>query len=629
MKSSLFRYPVTFLLILVSLLSLIFIFYGNESKDENCKVTIEKMFVSLDRSSDERLQSIQSMTYRSVNNETFLGHFAQDIWIKAVVKNRAHRKTNAVIKFLAPNVEHISMYDFKSNKTLYAGSTVERDQRDILSRIPAFNIDLAANEVRTIFFKVNTRHAAIVNISIVGRDYFDKTISMEFCFFGLIVGVLVAMIYSNLINYCSVRRKFQLYYIFFSILSLLFLSVISGYADMILLQGGHGLTKLLSIFYMLYVILKLLFVNNFLDLKMISPKTSSLISKICYGIVFMIPFVLIIPVWVELIFDVLSLSFIIFSLYIGIISYRDRSLVSKYYILAWIIATLFQSVILFAYSGFISITFKLEAISYILMTTELFVFSMLIGYRIRRIDVERRVALVKSDKVEAFKEVVYQFGHDLLTPINVIIGHSKNLAKVEGQLNSGVFGDIYNKSLIVKDSINHVRKIAIIKADKHKFAVEEINLKNAFSDALKCCRSKAKLKEIRFTITDDHTVSEHLIFAEYEKLVNNIFIPIIDNAVKFSFRGGQIFINFKLLKGRVNIIIRDYGVGINSDVLKNIDKYWILKGSHGTEQEEKGNGFSLPLAFSCIGYFNGTLKIKSSQNIMENGTSVTLNFKIK
>ncbi len=102
---------------------------------------------------------------------------------------------------------------------------------------------------------------------------------------------------------------------------------------------------------------------------------------------------------------------------------------------------------------------------------------------------------------------------------------------------------------------------------------------------------------------------------------------MIDNAIKYSRVGGEIWVTGKLDEKSANavVIIEDRGVGINKDELPRIfDRFYRTKSSRSGD--EKGSGLGLSIAKRIIEQHNGKIVIESEPNV---GTVVKIEFPAK
>ena len=95
-----------------------------------------------------------------------------------------------------------------------------------------------------------------------------------------------------------------------------------------------------------------------------------------------------------------------------------------------------------------------------------------------------------------------------------------------------------------------------------------------------------------------------------EHLLLTVCINIINNALKFTKRRGTIEIGAKPLGERLVISIRDNGVGMTQEHLKDLFKTSSKLSTRGTE-DERGTGLGLILAKEFVALMNGTIRAES------------------
>ena len=119
-------------------------------------------------------------------------------------------------------------------------------------------------------------------------------------------------------------------------------------------------------------------------------------------------------------------------------------------------------------------------------------------------------------------------------------------------------------------------------------------------------------------ILEKEILDELRVWADRD-LLNTIFRNLISNAIKFTPTGGKIAI--KTCEASADVVcieIKDSGVGMDADEVKNIFKMDSAKQSRGTAGE-KGTGLGLNLVKEFTELMNGSIKIESEKN---SGTSV-------
>jgi len=103
-----------------------------------------------------------------------------------------------------------------------------------------------------------------------------------------------------------------------------------------------------------------------------------------------------------------------------------------------------------------------------------------------------------------------------------------------------------------------------------------------------------------------------------EDLLQQVWLNIIGNAIKFTEKGGTIGIKLMNLQDKIAIKVSDNGVGMNEETRRHIfDKFYQGDKSHLSE----GNGLGLSLVKRIIELCDGEIKVRSKLNY---GTTFTI-----
>lgn len=113
-----------------------------------------------------------------------------------------------------------------------------------------------------------------------------------------------------------------------------------------------------------------------------------------------------------------------------------------------------------------------------------------------------------------------------------------------------------------------------------------------------------------------------IIFYGNEELMMQVFINLIDNAIKFTPKNGEIKINAYKTDYAVSISISDNGIGISPEMQRHIfEKFYQSDKSRLSE----GNGLGLTLVKHIVDLSGGKIKVYSKLTI---GTTFTITFPI-
>lgn len=107
----------------------------------------------------------------------------------------------------------------------------------------------------------------------------------------------------------------------------------------------------------------------------------------------------------------------------------------------------------------------------------------------------------------------------------------------------------------------------------------------------------------------------------YRNPLRQVFLNLIDNAIKAMGEEGELFIRTRCLKNKVQIQIRDSGGGIQEDKLG-----WIFDPFFSTRAVGQGVGLGLSIAYSIINQHCGEIKV---ENAPEQGAVFTITLPVR
>ena len=102
--------------------------------------------------------------------------------------------------------------------------------------------------------------------------------------------------------------------------------------------------------------------------------------------------------------------------------------------------------------------------------------------------------------------------------------------------------------------------------------------------------------------------------------LRQVFINIIDNALKYTPVGGFVKINVSEDSEYVKIVVSDTGCGIPQEHLPNVKEKFYKANT-----TQKGSGIGLAVANDIVLLHSGKLEIESRENV---GTTVTISIPV-
>jgi signal transduction histidine kinase/tetratricopeptide (TPR) repeat protein len=137
---------------------------------------------------------------------------------------------------------------------------------------------------------------------------------------------------------------------------------------------------------------------------------------------------------------------------------------------------------------------------------------------------------------------------------------------------------------------------------------EEVFLKNAVQYSVDVQKSALNAKKISLKID----INDEIKVYSDQNMLRTVIRNLINNAIKFTPKGGEIFISASSDGKLVHISVKDSGIGISSEKLDAIFEISGTKISAGTDGE-KGTGLGLNLCRDFIALNNGDIRISSKK----------------
>ncbi len=216
---------------------------------------------------------------------------------------------------------------------------------------------------------------------------------------------------------------------------------------------------------------------------------------------------------------------------------------------------------------------------------------------------------------EAMKnEFISSVSHELRTPLTAIKGWAETLSyDVDKETISKGVRVIRNETERLSEMVEELLDFSRMQSGKFSLRIEKMDLLAELGDAVLIYAEKARRENIRIIYNEP----EMLPFVNGDRnRIRQVFINIIDNAIKYSNPGSVITIGAEAVKNKIQVLIADNGVGISKQDLPRV-KTKFFKAN----QTRRGSGIGLAVADEIITMHGGYLRIDSE---LGKGTSVLI-----
>ncbi len=210
----------------------------------------------------------------------------------------------------------------------------------------------------------------------------------------------------------------------------------------------------------------------------------------------------------------------------------------------------------------------------------------------------------------AKSQFLANMSHEIRTPINGIIGItylSQQTDQTAKQLNYSNKIETNAKALL--RIINDILDFSKIEAGKLEIISSNFNLKDTLQNISNIVKSKAQERELDFTI-EFSSVSYEYFYGDNLR-VSQILINLLNNAIKFTHKGGvRLIVSQNTQSDIVRFEVIDTGIGISKTHQKKLFKPFS-QVDETTTREYGGTGLGLSISKELVELLGGSIWIES------------------
>lgn len=221
---------------------------------------------------------------------------------------------------------------------------------------------------------------------------------------------------------------------------------------------------------------------------------------------------------------------------------------------------------------------------------------------------------------EMRRDFVANVSHELRTPLSIFRGYLETLLD-DPQQPPGELLRILEIMERHSDRLNalveDVLSLARLESPDIELDLGEVDLGEFLSATLTDWQSRLKAKQLRFE--PDIQADLPLLCADEGRL-QEIVYNLLDNAVKYSKRGGTITVRAHLERGQVHLSVTDEGIGIReTDVPRIFERFY--RADKARSRELGGTGLGLSIVKHIVQLHGGRVAAESE---LGRGTTVSV-----
>lgn len=218
---------------------------------------------------------------------------------------------------------------------------------------------------------------------------------------------------------------------------------------------------------------------------------------------------------------------------------------------------------------------------------------------------EEAAILARNEQLRA--NLLRAISHDLRTPLTSISGNASNLLSngesFDQDTKTRIYTDIYDDSMWLINLVENLLSVTRIEEGRMNLHVSAELMDEVITEALHHVNRKSV--EHKITV---HSEEEFLLARIDAKLIVQVIINIVDNAIKYTPEGSEITIHTKKQQNRVVVKISDNGPGIPDDVkLRVFDMFY--SGTSKIADSRRSMGLGLSLCKSIVSAHGGEIMV--------------------
>lgn len=191
------------------------------------------------------------------------------------------------------------------------------------------------------------------------------------------------------------------------------------------------------------------------------------------------------------------------------------------------------------------------------------------------------------------QDFVSNISHELRTPVTVLRGSLEVLVEgliTEPEEMKQYFQQMLADTIYLQRLVNDLLELSRLQNTNFHIEKSELNLTDVLLEVIRSMQRVSEQKQVEITFRNE--IGAFPFWGDYGRL-RQMFITILDNAVKFSNVEERVEVTMRGNEDRCEVLILDYGKGIPNEELPHIfDRFYHER----SEQNKSGSGLGLSIA---------------------------------
>ena len=223
-------------------------------------------------------------------------------------------------------------------------------------------------------------------------------------------------------------------------------------------------------------------------------------------------------------------------------------------------------------------------------------------------DKEAAAVLAKNEQLRA--DLLRSISHDLRTPLTSISGNASNLLSNSSSFDDAtrkqIYTDIYDDAMWLISLVENLLSVSRIEEGRMNLRLSTELMDEVIAEALRHISRKSAEHHLSV-----HCSQEYLLVKADARLVVQVIINIIDNAIKYTPVGSSIIISARRQGRFVAVSIADDGPGIPKEAQPRVfDMFYT--GTNQVADSRRSLGLGLALCKSIISAHGGEITVSDN-----------------
>lgn len=222
---------------------------------------------------------------------------------------------------------------------------------------------------------------------------------------------------------------------------------------------------------------------------------------------------------------------------------------------------------------------------------------------------EAAAILAKNEHLRA--NLLRAISHDLRTPLTSIMGNADNLlsngASFDEETKHLIYKDIYDDSMWLINLVENLLSVTKLEDGQMKLNLSLELMDEIITEALHHINNKGGTHKIK-TINSD----EIALVNVDARLIIQVVINLVDNAIKYTPEGSEIIIKTKVIGKNVEVSVADNGYGIPDESKSKVFDMFF-SGASNIADSRRSIGIGLSLCKSIVTAHGGKIFVSDNK----------------